>query len=157
VDEGSGSEGWGRGEPSVRDLFRRAVARSDAAAMRTGVERMLGLTDGGSLSPDAEFELRHPAFVMEMPQSGERVRGRAAMREMQQAFPTPPQSMILRRVVGAGHVWVVEGEVNYGADPWRAVVVLELDADGSILRETRYYVQSSEAPAWRSGWVEPID
>jgi hypothetical protein len=157
VGAGPGTESSGRGEPSVRDLFRRAVARSDASAMRTGVERMLGLTDGGSLSPDAEFELRHPDFVMEMPQSGERIRGREAMREMQEAFPAPPQSMVLRRVVGAGHVWVVEGEVDYGEDPWRAVVVLELDADGSILRETRYYVQSSEAPAWRSAWVEPID
>ena len=73
---------------------------------------------------------------MEMPQSGERIRGRAAMRRMQEAFPTPPQSMVLRRVVGAGGVWVVEGEVDYGEDPWRAVVVLELDEDGSILRET---------------------
>jgi hypothetical protein len=157
VEHAPAPEGSGRSEPSVRDLFRRAVAESDASAMRTGVERMLGLTDGGSLSPDAEFELRRPDFVMEMPQSGERIRGREAMRRMQEAFPTPPQSMVLRRVVGAGPVWLVEGEVDYGDDLWMAVVVLELDADGSILRETRYYVQRSEAPAWRSGWVEPID
>jgi hypothetical protein len=52
VEHGSGPEGSGRGEPSVRDLFRRAVARSDASAMRTGIER---------------------------------IRGRAAMREMQEA------------------------------------------------------------------------
>jgi hypothetical protein len=126
------------------------------------VEQAPGADGSGRGEPSvrdlcAEFELRHPDFVMEMPQSGERIHGREAMREMQEAFPTPPQSMVLRRVVGAGRVWVVEGEVDYGEDPWRAVVVLELDADGSILRETRYYVQSSEAPAWRSQWVEPID
>ena len=28
------------------------------------------------LSAEAEYELRHPDYVMEMPQSGERIRGR---------------------------------------------------------------------------------
>jgi hypothetical protein len=28
-----------------------------------------------NLSPQAEYELRHPDSVMEMPQSGERIRG----------------------------------------------------------------------------------
>jgi hypothetical protein len=153
----SGTDGRATSEPSVRDLFRRAVADDDLSSMRAGLERMLGLSDGGNLSPEAEFELRHPDFVMEMPQSRERIRGRDAMRRMQEAFPTPPQSMVLRRVVGSGRVWVVEGVVDYGEDPWWAVVVIELDDTGSIVRETRYYGQASDAPAWRSGWVELME
>ena len=35
------------------------------------------------LSPEAEYELRHPDYVMEMPQSGERIRGRENMRGFQ--------------------------------------------------------------------------
>jgi hypothetical protein len=45
------------------------------------------------LSPEAEYELCHPDYVMEMPQSGERIRGRDNMRAFQE--PTrgrPPSS-----------------------------------------------------------------
>jgi hypothetical protein len=94
---------------------------------------------------------------MEMPQSGERIRGRDAMRSMQEAFPHPPQSVKIRRVVGAGRVWVLEGELDYGQGPWSAVVLFELDEDGLIARETRYYAEMSDAPAWRSAWVEAME
>jgi hypothetical protein len=141
----------------VRGLFRKAIAEDDAAAMRAGLEQMLGLAEGGGLSPEGEYELRSAEFVMEMPQSGERIRGRDAMREMQEAFPTPPQSMKIRRVVGAHRFWVVEGELDYGQGPWFAVVLFELGADASITRETRYYAERSEPPEWRSAWVEPLE
>jgi hypothetical protein len=59
------------------------------------------------LSAEAEYELRHPDYVMEMPQSDERIRGRENMRAFQEAYPNPP-TIQLRRVVGSGDVWVVE-------------------------------------------------
>lgn len=142
-------------ESQVRELFLRAVADDDVAAMREGVEIMLGL-DGNGLSPEAESRLRHEDYVMEMPQTGERIRGRDAMRAMQEAFPVPP-SITLRRVVGSGRVWVVEGSNDYAGDVWHVVVVFELDADGSVVRDTRYYTRASEAPSWRAAWVEPIE
>jgi hypothetical protein len=145
------------GETAVQDLFRTAMAHDDAVAMRDGLERMLGVTDGGGLSAAEEYRLRTDDFVLEMPQSGERIRGRDAMRAMQEAFPSPPQSVRVRRVVGAGRLWVLEGELDYGQGPWSAVVVIELDPDGLIARETRYYAERSEPPAWRSAWVEPLD
>ena len=40
-----------------------------------------------NLSPEAEYEIRHEDYVMEMPQSGERFRGRDKMREFQEGFP----------------------------------------------------------------------
>jgi hypothetical protein len=40
-----------------------------------------------NLDADAEYELRHENFVAEMPQSRERIRGRANMRALQRAFP----------------------------------------------------------------------
>jgi hypothetical protein len=134
-------------ESDVLDLFRRAVADDDPVAMRAGLDRVLGLTSGTGLSAEEEYRVRHPDYVMEMPQSGERIRGREAMRAMQEAFPTPPQ-LTVRRVVGAGRVWVLEG-VN-------VALVLEFDADGRIVRDTRYYAQPVEPPAWRAPWVEPL-
>lgn len=140
----------------VRELFRQAMAHDDDAAMRDGVEAMLGLSDGGGLSANQEFLLRHPDYVMEMPQSNERIRGREAMRAMQEAFPTPPQ-VRLRRVIGSGQIWVIEGVNDYDGDVWNVVLILELDQDGLILRDTRYYGQYSDPPHWRSRWVEPIE
>ena len=142
------------GETDVRDLFRRAVAEDDAAAMREGVERMLGLAEGGGLSPEREYELRRPDFVMEMPQSGERVRGREDMRRMQESFPGGGPAFTLRRVVGCGRVWVAEADGRYGEDHWQVVAIFELDADGRIARETRYYPQPFDAPDWRGGSTE---
>jgi hypothetical protein len=42
------------------------------------------------LSPEEEYEIRHEDYTMEMPQSGERIRGREKMREFQEAYPDPP-------------------------------------------------------------------
>jgi hypothetical protein len=141
------------GDVEVQEFFRRAVRDSDAGAMREGIERLFAHGGPEALSPEAEFQMRHEDYVMEMPQSGERIRGRDAMREMQEAFPTPP-TITLRRVVGAGRVWVVEGVNDYDGDVWHVVVILELDGDGRIVRDTRYYTQKSEAPEWRKAWVE---
>ena len=140
----------------VLALFRRAMAHDDEGAMRQGIEQLLGLSDGAGLSAEHEYEVRHPDYEMEMPQSNERIRGRDAMRAMQEAFPTPP-SVQLRRVFGSGPTWVIEGVNDYDGDVWNVVLILELDEDGRILRDTRYYVQRSDPAPWRSQWVEPIE
>ena len=139
----------------VRELFREAMTGNDADVMRQGVEQLLGLTDGAGLSAEEEYLVRHPDYVMEMPQSQERVRGRDAMRSMQEAFPLPPR-LNLRRVLGSGHLWVIEGVNDYDGDVWNVALIWELDDQGLIMRDTRYYAQRSEPPEWRSQWVEPI-
>jgi hypothetical protein len=143
-------------DSSVQDLFRRAVADDDAAAMREGLEQLLGITGNRGLSAAEEYALRAPDFVMEMPQSDERIRGRDDMRSMQEAFPAPPISVQVRRVTGGGHTWVLEGNLDYGQGPWVIAMIIELTEDGLIARETRYYAEKSEAPAWRAQWSEPL-
>ena len=140
----------------VLDLFREAIANDDAVAMREGVERVLGLTDGAGLSAEEEYLVRHPDYVMEMPQSRERIRGRDAMRSMQETFPVPP-TLTLSRVLGSGHVWVIEGVNDYEGDIWNIALVWELDDEGRITQDTRYYAPRSEAPEWRAEWVERMD
>src|SRR3712207_381322 len=144
-------------DAEVLDLFRRAVADDDPVAMRAGLDRVLGLTSGTGLSAEEEYRVRHPDYVMEMPQSGERIRGREAMRAMQEAFPTPPR-LTVRRVVGAGRVWVLEGVNDYGGDVWHVALVLEFDDDGRIVRDTRYYAQPVERPpGGPPGWSRSVD
>jgi hypothetical protein len=93
---------------------------------------------------------------MEMPQSGERIRGRERMRAFQEAYPNPP-SIQPRRVVGAGDVWVVEARSDYGDGQIFNVAMIVEFRDGRIWRDTRYYAQPFEPPEWRAQWVEPLE
>ena len=107
------------------------------------------------LSAKAQFEL-HPDYVLEMPQSGERIRGRDNLRAYQQAYPNPP-TIQLRRVVGAGEVWVVEAHNDYGGGQLYHVIDIVQYRDNKIWRETRYYAEPFQAPQWRTQWVEPME
>ena len=99
--------------------------------------------------------MRHEDVVIDMPQSGERIRGRDNMKAMQQAYPGPP-TITVRRMVGSGDVWVVEGRSDYSGRNYYVANIIEF-REGKILRETRYYADPFEAPAWRAPWVEPIE
>ncbi len=107
------------------------------------------------MSPEEEYELRHPDYVMEMPQSGERIRGRENMRSMQEHYPNPP-SIDLRRVVGAGDAWTIEMRSEYDGRTYQVVMIVEF-RDGKIFRETRYYAEPFDPPEWRAQWIEPME
>jgi hypothetical protein len=121
----------------------------DRAAVEAIVTQMFQAMD-----PDVEYAMRHPDFEADMPQSGERFASREALREMQRAFPDPPK-IALRRVVGEGDVWVAEATSDYSGQRFHTVVILEM-RDDLILRETRYYAEPFEAPAWRAAWVQSM-
>ena len=91
-----------------------------------------------------------------MPQSGERITGRDNMRTMQEAYPAPPTNFRLRRVVGARDVWVVEGSAEWSGQIYNVANIVEF-RDGKIIRETRYYAEPFDAPAWRAQWVEQME
>jgi hypothetical protein len=105
------------------------------------------------LSATAEYDVRHEDYAMEMPQSGERIRGREKMRQFQENYPSPP-TIQLRRVVVREGLWVIEGVNDYGGGRVFSVVVIFELRDGKIWRDTRYYAEPFEAPEWRAQLVE---
>src|ERR671911_36809 len=110
------------------------------------------------LSPEEEYNVRHPEdYVMEMPQSGERFSGRENMRAFQEAHPTPPSSLQVRRVLVRERLWVVEGVIDYGDGRVLDVVVVSELKDGRMWRDRWYFAEPFEAPEWRSRWVERMD
>ena len=104
-----------------------------------------------SLSPEAEHEMRTEDYVLEMPQSGERIVGRDSMRAMQQEYPNPPSIQILR-ITGSGDNFVVLGRSDYGGDVYYVANVVEF-RDGRIARETRIYGAPFDPPAWRAKYA----
>lgn len=139
-----------------RDLVRRyleANARNDLDAL----ESMRAL----------DWEHRWPA-------TGEIVRSNAAYRELRARYPggypsfdpvrvigsedryivSPANTVV--RVAGSGDVWIGEARMRYadGSD-WYGVKLLELE-HGLVRRETDYWAEVSEPPAWRDGLTERL-
>lgn len=139
---------------SVLELFRRAIDTDDAAAMRAALEMLFSGAHGVSAAD--EYELRHDDYVMEMPQSGERITGRDRMRAMQESFPGPPPSITINRVSGANRSWLIEGVNDYGDENlWHVVILMEFSPDARMLRDTRYYAKDFEPPPWRGQFTDP--
>ncbi|GAA1610666.1 hypothetical protein GCM10009789_76270 [Kribbella sancticallisti] len=117
------------------------------------LERLWPVEGQLALSAEAEHEMRTEDYVLEMPQSGERITGRDTMRAMQQEYPNPP-SIDIQRIVGAGDHFVVLGRSDYGGDIFHVANIVEF-REGRIARETRLYGSPFEAPAWRTKYAEP--
>jgi len=117
-----------------------------------------------NLSPEEEYEARHPEdYMLEMPQSGERIRDREMMRRFQESYSTlspsdPMRHIRLRRVLVREGLWVVEGVADYddGRQALNVVLILEL-RDGKMWRDRWYFAEPFEAPQWRAQWVERME
>jgi hypothetical protein len=113
-----------------------------------------------NLSPEEEYNVRHQDYVMEMPQSGERFRGRENMRAIQRARgnqANPPRYLQLRWVLVKEGLWVVEAVIDYDdGRVFDVVLILEL-RDGKMWRDRWYFAEPFEAPEWRSQWVERME
>jgi SnoaL-like domain len=109
-----------------------------------------------AMDPALEYEARHEDFTVEFPQSGERM-DRDALRKLQEHFPSGAPRIQLRRLIGADNLWIAEtvihytdGKVLHGAN------IVEF-RDGKIWKETRYYGEPFDPPAWRAGLAERIE
>ncbi|MDF2750259.1 MAG: nuclear transport factor 2 family protein, partial [Gaiellaceae bacterium] len=118
------------------------------------VERLVRALNEHDLDAfDAQF---HEDSIIDYPQSGERIVGRANRRAIYEAFPRLP-TVTPTTISSAGDLAVLEAAFDYGdGAPWLAVIVFEL-RDGRIVRERAYWAQPFAAAEWRADWVERID
>jgi hypothetical protein len=122
-------------EHEVRELFER---------LRT------------ALDPAMEYEERHEDYLLELPQSGERM-DRDGLRRLQTTFPQDQAPRIrLLRLTGGGDVWFGESLIHYAdGKVFYGVSRVEF-RDGKMWRETRYYAEPFEVPEWRASWSKPV-
>jgi ketosteroid isomerase-like protein len=103
---------------------------------------------------DVEDEIYHDDAVLEYPQSGERIRGRDAIRTTRGLLPN--KRFAIRRVLGGGDVWVTEYVITYDETVSHTVSIMEF-REGKVFRETQYFGDPFEPWSGRARWVEPID
>ncbi len=103
-----------------------------------------------------DFETEHDIYqedaVLEYPQSGERIRGRRNIQASRTVQPNKKRFTV-RRIVGAGDLWVTEYVLSYDGRPSYTVSIMEF-RDGKVVHEVQYFADPFDAPAWRAQWVE---
>jgi SnoaL-like domain len=127
----------GMGDEEVRAALRRHWAASDA-------------NDFG-----AEHQIYRADAVLEYPQSGERIRGRANIEASRVAQPNEKRFTV-RRMLGGGDLWTSELILTYDGQPYYVVSIMEFEG-GEVVRETQYFSDPFEPGASRAQWVERME
>ena len=100
-----------------------------------------------------EHEIYHDDAVCFYPQSGEVIHGRQSLQALRSHHPGKPSGFVVRRIVGEGDLWVTEYAIDYEGKSAFTVSIMEF-RDGKVARETQYFADPFEAPAWREQWVQ---
>src|ERR1700761_6131317 len=118
--------------------------------IRAALERHWTASDANDF--DTEHEIYRDDAVLEYPQSGERIRGRANIQASRAAQPNAKRFTV-RCITGAGDFWVTEFVLTYDGRPSYSVSIMEF-VDGKVARETQYFADPFEPGASRAQWVE---
>ena len=93
--------------------------------------------------------------VLEWPQGGERVRGKANIIALRSAYPARLDFQV-HRTTGCHDLWVNEYTIRYDDRPVNVVGIMEF-SDELVVHERIYFGEPWEPPAWRAQWVERMD
>lgn len=102
-----------------------------------------------------EHEIYRVDAVLEYPQSGERIRGRANIQASRTAQPNAKRFNV-RRMLGGGDLWISELVLTYDGQPFYTVSIMEF-AGGEVVRETQYFADPFQPGPSRAQWVESIE
>lgn len=101
----------------------------------------------------AEHDIYDENVLCEYPQSGERILGRSNLQALRGHHPGKPRGFDVRRIVGAGDLWVTEYVISYEGKLFQTVSIMEFRNE-KVVHEIQYFAEPFEAPAWRIPWVE---
>jgi hypothetical protein len=125
------------GDDDVRVALRRHWAASDTNDFAT------------------EHQIYRADAVLDYPQSGERIRTRANIEASRVAQPNAKRFTV-RRMVGAGDLWISELVMTYDAQPFYVVSIMEFEG-GGVVHETQYFSDPFEPGPSRAQWVERME
>jgi len=119
--------------------------------IRTAIDRHWAASAAGDQV--VEHEIYHDDAVCTYPQSGEVIHGRHNLQALRSHHPGKPSGFVVRRIVGEGSLWITEYAIDYGGKSAFTVSIMEFRG-GKVSRETQYFADPFDAPAWRAQWVE---
>lgn len=101
---------------------------------------------------DVEHQIYREDAVLEYPQSGERIRSRRNIQASRTAQPNRKRFAV-RRILGAGDLWITEFTLTYDGQPSHVVSIMEMK-DGLVVRETQYFSDAFPPGPSRAQLVE---
>ena len=114
------------------------------AAMQTNDFRQVG-------------ELLHDDYILEWPQSAERIRGRANFIAVNENYPAHGSwEFTVHQIVAEGDRVVSDVDVTDGVVKGR-VITFSIVREGRILHQTEFWPDPYEAPEWRAQWIERLE
>jgi ketosteroid isomerase-like protein len=122
----------------------------DEGQIRAALDHHWAASDANDF--EAEHQIYHEDAVLEYPQSGERIRGRHNIQASRFAQPNSKRFTV-RRIVGAGDLWITEFVLSYDGKPSYTVSIMEFK-NGKVTRETQYFADAFEPGPSRVQWVE---
>ena len=122
------------------------------ADIRARVEQHWEASERGDV--DAEHAIYAADAILDYPQSGERFRGRSSIQAQRGGHPAE-RHFTIRRIRGAGALWVSECVITYDGVPTYSLSVMEI-SDGLVTHETQYFADPFPAPPGRAALAEPI-
>ncbi|MCW6510918.1 nuclear transport factor 2 family protein [Lichenifustis flavocetrariae] len=122
----------------------------DDLSVRAALETHWAASDANDF--EREHQIYREDAVLEYPQSGEFIRGRAHIQSSRAAQPNQKRFTV-RRIVGSGDLWITEYVLTYDGQPSYTVSIMEF-LDGKVVRETQYFGDPFEPGVSRSQWVE---
>ena len=120
---------------------------------RAAVEAHHAASARGDL--EAVHAIYHDDVVVSYPQSGEVIHGLADLKALRAAYPAK-LDFTVSRIQGAGELWLSEYIIRYDGAPVHVVGIMKFDGE-KVSRETLYFADPFEPPAWRAQWVERFD
>ena len=118
--------------------------------IRAALDRHWAASDANEF--EAEHDIYREDAVLDYPQSRERIRGRRNILSSRAAQPNQKRFTV-RRITGAGDLWVTEFALSYDGRPSYTVSIMEF-IDGKVARETQYFSDAFEPGPSRAQWVE---
>jgi ketosteroid isomerase-like protein len=119
---------------------------------KQAVERFWAATQTNDF--EAAGEILHDDYVLEWPQSGERIRGRANFVAVNEHYPAPGRrEFTIHHILAAGNEVDSDVSVTDGVFAGRAITFFTVRA-GKILHQTEFWPDPFEPAAWRAEWAE---
>jgi len=102
----------------------------------------------------AAGEFLHDDYVLEWPQSGERIRGRANFVAINENYPAHGRwEFTIHRIIAEVDEVVSDVGVTDGVITGRAITFSTM-RDGKIIHQTEFWPDPFEPAAWRAKWAE---
>lgn len=104
----------------------------------------------------AASQLFHDDYVLEWPQSGERIVGRKNFAAINTNYPAEGRWQFeVNHIVGEGDIVVTDVSVTEGKITGRAITFSTIK-DEKIWKQVEFWPDPFAAPEWRSQWVQRV-